>query len=157
MLHNSFKVFITLLVVIIAAPVIDARELSATPLLDRLTGAWIGRAVHTPVGQLPYNINFEKVTESCVAGVAHNQASNHSWQFCAEPQNLTLRFLSDFRGNETPIHFTATARDTEVISLFAATHPFMQLQVSIQVDAVWIKVIHHGELHVEIRLERDKQ
>ncbi len=119
-----------------------------------LIGEWNGQAVHTPVGPAPYDINFQWLSKDCISGTAYNGFSHHTWTFCVEGKNLKLDFLSDFRGNDQPIHFKPISEKDGVITFIADTHQFMEVLVAMNKEDGLIKVIHNGKLHVQINLER---
>lgn len=125
--------------------------------LSELEGPWRGRAVHTPVGPIPYNVNFSKSGVECIRGIVSNRLSQHTWAFCNYNERLSLRFLTDFRGNDIPIHFAHMGETDGVHSFYTDSHPFMRLQAFVDDDRGWITVMHHGKLHVEIHLSRESQ
>ena len=130
------------------------KPIDAGGFLRRLAGSWEGRAVQTPVGPIPYHLDFRWVSGSCVSGTADTGNSRHTWKFCADGGKLAVTFLSDFAGNETPIRFEPAVRDGKNIRLTAKTHGFMKILMTEAGDERRIQVIHHGELHVEIALKR---
>lgn len=129
--------------------VTDAGKLQAD-----LLGKWQGRAVHTPLGPTPYDIDFQRRDESCLSGTAYNGFTHHTWTFCEAAGQLLLDFLSDFRGNDRPIHFQLIDAEDSVLTFHAASHDFMDVLLSIGEERGWINILHHGKLHVRIELER---
>ncbi|MCZ6525501.1 MAG: hypothetical protein O6928_02935 [Gammaproteobacteria bacterium] len=127
---------------------------NATGFLKKLLGKWRGRAVHTPVGPTPYDIEFTWQSKNCISGTANNSFSHHNWTFCEEKSDVTLDFLSDFRGNDQTIHLNPLSMDDGVMTFMADTHQFMQVLVAIDKDKAWMKIMHYGKLHVEIKLQR---
>lgn len=127
---------------------------SPRDFLANLMGTWHGKAVQTPIGPVLYDVGFVKQANNCVSGVAIMRLSEHTWTFCEQDQQLRLRFLTNFGGNATPVHFVQTSEVGGVRTFNAESHPFMHLLVSIQRDNGWIKVMHYGQLHVKIQLSR---
>ena len=123
-------------------------------LLEALAGDWQGRAVQTPVGPAPYDIHFRRVEGNCIRGTADNGFSHHTWTFCRDSGALTLAFLSDFRGNDQPIHMREISRRENYVVFHADSHDFMDVFLSVREDSVDVEVRHHGELHVRIRWRR---
>lgn len=126
---------------------------NATGFLKKLLGKWQGRAVHTPVGPAPYDIEFIWQSKKCISGTADNGFSHHNWTFCQEKSDVTLDFLSDFRGNDQAIHLNAVSSHDGVMTFMADTHQFMQVLVAIDKNKGWMKIMHYGKLHVEIKLQ----
>ncbi|MDE1463970.1 hypothetical protein [Spartinivicinus poritis] len=123
--------------------------------VSALVGDWRGEALQTPIGQRPYNISFHWVSTQCISGVANNGVSRHTWTFCQNDKNqLVLTFLSDFAGNNTPIHFKVIKTNSEQLTFKANSHPFMEVTVSRYGDVRWINVVHYGKLHVRIMLKK---
>ena len=112
-------------------------------------------AIHTPVGPTPYDINFKYSNENCISGIANNNFSDHYWMFCDSSGNLTLEFMSDFRGNDRSILLQVISQDENVFVFRADTHQFMDVVVESGKDQVHIKIMHYGELHVAIELQRN--
>ena len=110
--------------------------------------------MHTPVGQRPYDIEFKRIDSKCISGTADNGASLHTWTFCVENTELRLTFLSDFAGNTRPFYFKTIAYDEQFITFMADSHQFMKVQFKRSGKERWIRVIHHGKLHVEIKLNK---
>lgn len=124
-----------------------------TRFIAKLTGAWSGKAVSTPVGPVSYDISFRPTAGECITGTAH-PGSHHTWTFCARDGALSLDFLSDFRGNRTPIRFRQITYKDGVYTFRENTHAFMKVLVHAGNTAAWMKIFHYGKLHVEIRLTR---
>jgi hypothetical protein len=89
---------------------------------DRLSGAWQGEAVTTPVGPLPYDISFKRREPFWIYGQAMPGAAVHHWGFYCEHGELWLRFLTTFRGNRDPIVLQAISI-TDTQTLFKAKTP----------------------------------
>lgn len=123
-------------------------------IVTALEGDWQGRAVQTPVGPAPYDIRFRRVEGNCLRGTADNGFSQHTWTFCRDSGALTLAFLSDFRGNDQPIHMREISRRENSVVFHADSHDFMDVHLSVQEDSADVEVRHHGELHVHIRWRR---
>ena len=143
-----------LLAVTVMTAVGTAGELEPPPFLHGLLGAWSGRAVTTPIGPAPYDIHFAWTADTCVSGTADNGASRHTWTFCDAGGALALEFLSDFRGNTRPMMFGVSGHDERTVTFFDPSRDFMQVHVERHGDSRRITIIHDGELHVEIALER---
>lgn len=122
-------------------------------IIRDLTGQWSGTATTTPVGPVAYDITFKPETADCISGTAH-PGTHHTWTFCPGARGLTLDFLTDFRGNQTPIHFRQLAYNDGVYTFKAATHEFMEVLVFAGEASAWMKIFHYGKLHVEIQLKR---
>lgn len=122
--------------------------------LDMLAGEWQGRAVQTPVGPAPYGIRFQWTGKDCLGGTADNGFSNHTWTFCRTSAGLTLDFLSDFRGNQQPIHMRAVSRKDGELVFHAASHPFMDVLIFPGEQEIRVDVMHNNRLHVRIEWSR---
>lgn len=133
----------------LSRPVTDTER-----FLEALAGPWQGRAVQTPVGPAPYDIHFQWQGKDCISGTADNSFSHHTWTFCRGQSGLKLDFLSDFRGNDTPIHMKAVARRKEAVVFYAETHPFMEVILSVEQDSAWVDIMHDDKLHVRIQWRR---
>lgn len=119
-----------------------------------IAGEWQGKAVHTPIGPTPYDIEFRKQNDLCLIGTAYNGFTHHTWVFCDDQGDLKLDFLSDFRGNDLPIHFKLVSEQEAIWTFHADSHDFMDVLMTIRENSGWIKIMHHGKLHVQINLER---
>lgn len=130
--------------------------LSSEPgkFIDTLLNDWQGVAVHTPVGELPYDLHFEKINKQCIQAIADNKFSQHRWHFCENEDKLSLLFFSNFRGNKEEINFRLVSRTEDVYHFRAPDLNFMDLLLQLNKNAVNIKINHHGMLHVEIQLNR---
>jgi hypothetical protein len=121
---------------------------------DRLSGAWQGEAVTTPVGPLPYDISFKRREPFWIYGQAMPGAAVHHWGFYCEHGELWLRFLTTFRGNRDPILLQAISI-TDTQTLFKAKTPaFLQVKIRPGQTHSSFEVMHHGERHVLIELKR---
>lgn len=121
---------------------------------DRLSGNWQGEAVTTPVGPRPYDISFERREPFWIYGQANPGAAIHHWGFYCEDAELRLRFLSTFRGNRDPVLLKAI-RITDAEILFKAQKPaFLEVKIRPGYTHSVFEVLHHGERHVLIELER---
>lgn len=122
---------------------------------DKLDGNWSGEAVTTPVGLRPYDINFERREAFWIYGQADPGAAIHHWGFYCEKDELWLRFLSTFRGNQSPTLLIAnTITDTEI--LFKAISPdFLEVKILPGKQQSLFEVLHYGKRHVLIELSRN--
>lgn len=142
--------------------VIMLQALAQTPrseqidgFLASLVGEWVGTATTTPVGPLPYDLDFSRRADGSVEGAANPGAAIHTWTFYRQGAHLRLRFLSTFRGNRDPILLTAEGETDEGAMVFQAERPpFLRVQVKIGVAKATMQVLHHDRLHVEIHLSR---
>lgn len=128
-------------------------QLPAHQFIAALRGPWSGTAVTTPLGPVAYDITFKPVPDECITGTA-NPGTHHTWTFCVHDKGLVLDFLTDFRGNRTPIHFRQLAYNDGVYSFKADTHDFMKVLVFAGESTAWMKIFHYGKLHVEIQLTK---
>lgn len=127
-------------------------EIQAGSFLQQLQGRWHGQAVTTPVGPRPYNIRFKWLEERCLQGTADTGASLHRWTFCEQENEIHLKFLSNFSGNRTEIHFKTVGQDNNFMALMADSHPFMKLKIQSSGTSRTILIYHRHKLHVEIQL-----
>ncbi|MEX2525135.1 MAG: hypothetical protein WD750_09270 [Gammaproteobacteria bacterium] len=125
-------------------------------LVTVLVGEWRGRAVQTPVGPAPYDIRFQWTgkDKDCISGTADNGFSNHTWTFCRTSAGLTLDFLSDFSGNQEPIHLRVVSREEGKLVFHAGSHPFMDVLVFPRGRKITVDIMHHDRLHVRIEWSR---
>ena len=122
----------------------------------QLEGGWNGEAVTTPVGPRPYDIDFEHREMFWIYGQADPGAAIHHWGFYCDKGELWLRFLSTFRGNRSPTLLKAkTITDSEIH--FKAIDPdFLEVKIRPSEKQSQFEVLHHGERHVLIELQRAK-
>ena len=119
-----------------------------------LTGNWDGRAIETPVGPVDYDISFHVCTDLVIAGVAELSVSDHFWRFWKDNGELRLTFLSTFRGNQQPTQLLVSKIDGNTIWFYAPELNLLTLSVAMPDPHVDIRVFHHHEPHVHIRLTR---
>ena len=138
-----------------ATPLADCQQdPGVTQFFDRLAGDWRGEALTTPVGPRPYDIRFERLEPFWIYGQADPGAAIHHWGFYCEDAELRVRFLSTFRGNRDPLLLEAV-RITDTDVHFKAQSPaFLEVTVRPGDSRSVIEVLHHGERHVLIVLER---
>lgn len=137
---------------------------SATPhsekvineFLAALPGAWDGQAIETPVGPVDYSISFQEEDDGVVAGVAKLSVSNHHWRFWQEDNELRVRFLSTFRGNQEPTQLVADKVEDNTIYFHAPELVLLTLTMTVVEPNVDIQVFHHQKPHVHIRLTRSE-
>lgn len=154
------RIFIILFLVLVSGSAYAAE--SVTPfqgnIIDRLfailPGSWDGRAIETPVGQVDYAIDFLKCDRSVVAGVAKLSVSDHYWRFWRSDGVLYLMFLSTFSNNRKPIRLIASNTEENTIRFHAPKLALLTLSVILVESHVDIRVFHHQNPHVYIRLTR---
>lgn len=136
----------------------DSTTLLSNQLMDRffntLPGAWEGRAIETPVGPVDYAIHFHTCDKNVIAGVAELKVSDHHWRFWRSDDELRLTFLSTFRGNQTPTRLLISKIEDNTIWFHAPELALLTLSVTTVEPHVDIRVYHHHEPHVYIRLTR---
>jgi hypothetical protein len=120
--------------------------------LDKLLGSWNGRAVLTPVGALPYDLDFARTEGGAVAGTADPGAALHHWRFFMVNGQLRLRFLSTFRGNTRPTWLYA--EQASPAGAFFRGRDLAHLTVKIKWEAnqLRIDIFLQDSPHVSIRL-----
>ena len=117
-------------------------------------GTWDGRAIETPVGQVDYAINFHECGKGVFAGVAELRVSDHHWQFWRSDDELSLTFLSTFRGNQKPTQLVVSKTEENTIWFHAPDLALLTVSVTLAEPELHIRVFHHHELHVQIQLTR---
>lgn len=123
-------------------------------LFDRLSGAWHGEAVTTPLGPLRYDIHFTRREPFWIYGKAEPGAADHHWGFYCDGGELWMRFLSTFRGNREPTLLEAITITRAEIQFRAKKPDFLQVKVRPGLNHSQFEVLHHGERHVLIELKR---
>ncbi|MBT3048027.1 MAG: hypothetical protein G8D61_21440 [gamma proteobacterium symbiont of Ctena orbiculata] len=123
---------------------------------DSISGAWQGEAVTTPVGTLPYDIDFKQRGPFRIYGEADPGAAIHHWDFYCESGELRLRFLSTFGGNRDPLLLESIGITTEEIHFKAREPDFLEVKVRFGDRFSVFEVLHHGERHVLIELTRSR-
>lgn len=123
-------------------------------LINALPGVWDGRAIETPVGPVEYAIHFHTCDKNVIAGVAELKVSDHHWRFWRSDDELRLTFLSTFRGNQTPTQLLISKIEDNTIWFHAPERALLTLSVTAVEPHVDIRVYHHHEPHVYIRLTR---
>lgn len=140
--------------VVAAGPAIPSDPDIADRLVAALPGAWDGRAIETPVGPVDYAIGFHRCETGVVAGVAALSVSDHHWQFRQTDDGLRLVFLSTFGGNQTPTRLVVTKAEASTLWFRAPELPLLTLSVTLAEPHLDIRVFHHQQPHVTIRLTR---
>ena len=99
-------------------------EKSARQFLDKLPGKWIGAAPKTPLGKLPYNLEFKTISNNSVQGKSEtNGQAIHTWTFQLSQNNkLILDFHSTF-GNSHAKGLCVTQIDPKKGFLFSKGSP----------------------------------
>ncbi|MET0070519.1 MAG: hypothetical protein ABW096_10795 [Candidatus Thiodiazotropha sp.] len=123
---------------------------------DSLSGAWQGEAVTTPVGTLPYDIDFKQRGPYWIYGEADPGAAIHHWDFYCGNGELRLRFLTTFGGNRDPLLLESIGITTEEIHFKAREPDFLEVKVRFGDRFSVFEVLHHGERHVLIELTRSR-
>ncbi|MEW8507424.1 MAG: hypothetical protein AB2598_12010 [Candidatus Thiodiazotropha sp.] len=121
---------------------------------DRLNGAWQGKAMTTPIGPRPYDINFIQRGPFRIYGQANPGAAIHHWDFYCDNERFKLRFLSTFAGNREPLLLEAVRISGTRIDFKAKDPDFLELIVRMGEDHSVFEVLHAGERHVLIELQR---
>ena len=119
-----------------------------------LPGSWVGQAVETPVGPVDYPIMFHGCENGVIAGMADLSVSDHYWRFWRSDDELRLTFLSTFRGNRQPVELLVAEVAENTIHFRAPELALLTLSVSLVGPNLEIRVYHHQEPHVHIRLTR---
>ncbi len=122
--------------------------------LSAVEGHWRGRAVDTPVGPLPYHIDFQRTDANAVKGAANPGAALHHWLFSAQGKTLRLRFLTTFDGNTKPMFLTAATRTGNRFVFHAEHRDDLTVSVTPDPEAIDIEVLLRGDAHVLIKLRR---
>ena len=120
--------------------------------MQLLASNWAGKAIQAPLGPTVYDIDFTQKAKGCVKGIANNNFSHHHWPFCNATDQLTLEFLSDFRGNDRSIRLKLIPQESNISIFRAESHPFMDVVVDTNKDEVEIRIMHYDKLHVKIVL-----
>lgn len=131
-----------------------APESETDAFLSSVTGAWQGRAVHTPAGPFSYDIEFSTDATGCISGVAEPGGVHHRWIFCPVADRLELEFLSDFGGNDRLMFLPLEGVDAGTLVFHSQTLDFLKVLARIEEDCLRLQVLHHDRLHVEIHLRR---
>jgi hypothetical protein len=145
-------VFAAGLLTVAGANAADGSE--AAMFLSGVSGAWEGRAVHTPAGQFSYDIDFATDATGCRRGVAAPGGAHHHWKFCPAGEGLELEFLSDFGGNDRPMFLPLEGMDAGTLVFHSRTLDFLKVRARIEQDCLRLQVLHNDRLHVEIHLRR---
>ena len=125
--------------------------------MDAITGVWNGRAIETPVGPMAYDMTFYACNPNKVAGLTELQASNHHWQFWRSDNELKLTFLSTFRGNQSPIQLVVRQKAEKTIHFHAPKLDLLTVTVTPLDQHIDLRIFHHQQPHVYIRLTRSNQ
>lgn len=123
-------------------------------LFTVLAGSWDGQAIETPIGPVDYAITFHACAEQTIAGVAELRVSDHHWRFWIDRGELRLTFLSTFLGNQQPTQLIVSKIEGSEIWFHAPELTLLTLSVAMVEPHVDIRVFHHHEPHVYIRLTR---
>ena len=126
----------------------------AEQLFNTLPGSWNGRAIETPIGPVDYAIHFHSCDNNTSAGVAELNVSDHHWRFWRSDGELRLTFLSTFRGNQTPTQLLISKFEDNTIWFHAPEVALLTLSVTLIEPHIDIRVYHHDNPHVYIRLTR---
>lgn len=132
-------------------------DLAAAEFLDTLAGRWKGRALRTPRGPLPYDIDFTRDVDGSVSGIANPGAALHHWTFFIQENRVRLRFLTSFGGNTEPVRLTSVGASPGGAWIFKAEDPpYLEVQVKPHSDNIDIFIKLRGKPHVDIRLTSRK-
>ena len=127
-----------------------------TAILDSLLGAWRGRAVQTPIGPVSYDIEFSRMDDNAVAGVADLGAALHHWRFLIVDGHLRLRFLSTFRGNSRPTWLYTESLTPTAAHFRGRDLDHLTVRVEPGEHDLKLDIFLRGNPHVSIRLEPAK-
>ena len=133
----------------------------ARTFLAPLRGSWRGLADPTPLGRLPYDMNFNQVSETKTQGKSPtNGVAVHTWDFWyTDGGMLMLDFHTTF-GNSRAEGLCVTQTDVERGYLFSGG-PSVPLEIWIKVtqrqsDLTFDASIHlYDRPHVTITSRRD--
>ncbi|MEL6347769.1 MAG: hypothetical protein AAFV53_31985 [Myxococcota bacterium] len=92
--------------------------------MTQLPGRWHGTAILTPLGELPYDLDFQLLDDGSVRGVSRtNGRAMHTWRFRRTPSGaLILDFHSTF-GDSGASGLRATQFDPSRGIRFAGGRP----------------------------------
>ena len=76
------------------------------------------------------------------------------WRFYRDRGALSLRFLTTFGGNTTPILLDEISSETNAVVFKARDPSYLTVRVEPGERRTWIRVFLRGERHVVIRLDR---
>lgn len=133
----------------------------ARTFLAPLHGSWSGLADPTPLGRMPYDLDFSQVSETKTQGQSPtNGVAVHTWDFWySDGGMLMLDFHTTF-GNSRADGLCVTQTDVERGYLFSAD-PSGPLEIwtkvtQTQSDFIFEASIHlHGKPHVAITSRRE--
>lgn len=138
----------------VAAAGAGSGEPVAAAFLNRLVGAWTGKAETTPTGPRPYNMTFKRLADGRVAAAAHPGRAIHRWWFGASQSRLHLTFLTTFQGNRVPQRFRPAVFAGEEAVFNTDRADRLTVRVLLRRDSLSINVYRRDRLHVAIRLLR---
>lgn len=154
------RVFILWLLVLLDGPVYAINPDRSPPdhIFDQfftvLPGTWTGQAIETPVGPVDYAITFHLCDQGVIAGVSELSVSDHHWRFWRLDNELRLTFLSTFRGNQDPTQLVVSKTEQNTVWFHAPELGLLTLSLTLAEPVVDIRVFHHHQPHVYIRLTR---
>lgn len=119
-----------------------------------LPGSWDGQAIETPVGPVDYPIMFHGCEGGVIAGVADLSVSDHYWRFWRSDGDLRLTFMSTFRGNRQPVELVVADVAENMIHFHTPELALLTLSAGLIEPNLEIRVYHHQQPHVYIRLTR---
>ena len=135
--------------------------------LQALPGSWEGFAVQTPLGRMPYNLDFRVLDDRSVKGVSPtNGVAVHTWSF-KESQDkeglpqLSLNFHSTF-GNSFATGLVATSVDADKGMKFSGGQPeklevWVRLGSTLSQETWQAEILLDGNPHVSISALRPKK
>lgn len=114
---------------------------NSTQFLKSLVGKWQGTAIRTPLGKMPYHIEFKSLAKNVVKGKSNtNGQAIHTWIFRRSSDNtLSLDFHSTF-GNSWAQGLCVTKVDPIKGLLFSGGKP-MALKV-------WVKSTNNASRNI---------
>ena len=122
--------------------------------LHRLIGSWQGPAEQTPIGPVPYDIEFSRMDDGAVYGVAELDVALHHWRFLIVDGHLRFRFLSTFRGNKRPMWLYAESLTATAARFQGRDRDHLVVGVEPREQELKLDIFLHGKPHVSIRLKR---
>ncbi len=150
-----------LIVILLLCPQINAAKpdsehaiRQADALFTSLAGSWDGLAIETPVGSMEYAINFHVCEDDIIAGVAKTRASLHYWRFWKQDKALRLTFMSTFQGNRTPTELQINTVQDNTVWFHAPKLELLTVSITLSEPHIDIRIFHHHQPHVYIRLTR---
>jgi len=122
-----------------------------------ISNDWKGTAVQTPIGPVTYNIKFLKNSSGHVTGAAYLSRSTHYWDFYRNSDELNLKFLSTFAGNDQPIIFKSYYYSNEGFEFNSTSRNDVKVIIKPETQKMTIRIFLRDQAHVNIELEKMEQ